>query len=113
MAVTNEERVKAAKALYERGKAMNKDKTYTLRDITDEEFVLLGKMDMSETISSTDSKGNWYNQRFKQFNEMLKAFDVLAEFKTLKPKGGEYSFTKRNKTFIMMLFREYNKSFLS
>lgn len=50
--MTNEERVKAAKALYERGKAMNKDKTYTLRDITDEEFVLLGKMDMSETITA-------------------------------------------------------------
>lgn len=42
---------------------------------------------------------------------MLKAFDVLAEFKTLKPKGGEYSFTKRNKTFIMMLFREYKGKF--
>lgn len=109
--MTNEEKVRAAKALYERGKAMNKDKTYTLRDITDEEFVILGKVDMSKTASSTDSKGNWYIQRFKQFNEMLSAFDVLEEFKQLKPKGGEYSFTERNKIFIMMLFREYTDKF--
>lgn len=87
------------------------EKKYTLRDITDKDFEQLNKMDMKDTFSNTDSKGNWYNQRYKQFREMLNAFNVLDEFKQLKSKGNRYSFTERNKSFILMLFREYNGKF--
>ena len=87
------------------------EKKYTLRDITDKDFEQLNKMDMKDTFSNTDSKGNWYNQRYKQFREMLNAFNVLDEFKQLKSQGNRYSFTERNKSFILMLFREYNGKF--
>ena len=99
-----------AKKLYENAKAMKKEHRYTLRDITDEEFVICGKEDKSEDKDGIDSKKNWYIQKFKQFKEMMNAFDVLEEFESIKPKG-EYSFSERNKTFILMLFREYSGKF--
>lgn len=99
-------RLEEAKKLYENAKAMKKEQCYTLRDITDEDFVLREKRDKSKTEDAIDSKKNWYIQRFKQFKEMMNAFDVLKEFESIKPKG-EYSFSERNKTFILMLFREY------
>ena len=34
------------------------EKKYTLRDITDKDFEQLNKMDMKDTFSNTDSKGN-------------------------------------------------------
>lgn len=96
---------------YVNGKVQKNDRAFTLRDITDEEFVKLEKIDMKDSFSSIDSKENWYNQRYKQLREMMKAFDVWEEFTGLKRKGESYSFSQRNKQFILMLFREYNGKF--
>lgn len=109
--MTNDDRVKAAKEFYEKAKSVKSEKKYTLSDIAGEEFVLLGKDDKFDSENGTDSKENWYSKRYKQFREMLKAFDIFEEFKKIKPKGKGYSFTERNKTFIMMLFREYTGKF--
>lgn len=105
------EAIKAALALYEEGKAKSQSRRYTLKDITDEEFSILGKEDKSQSEEGIDSTASWYNQRFRQFKEMLKAFDVLDEFNGLRPKGHVNTFTERNKNFILMLFREYSGKF--
>lgn len=112
--MTDEEKKEAiaeAKDLYKNGKAKKNERVFTLRNITDEEFVKLNKIDKKDFYSSIDSKENWYNQRYKQLREMLKAFDVWEEFTGLKHKGEFYSFSQRNMEFLMMLFREYNGKF--
>ncbi len=112
--MTDEEKKEAiaeAKDLYKNGKAKKNERVFTLRNITDEEFVKLNKIDKKDFYSSIDSKENWYNQRYKQLREMLKAFDVWEEFTGLKRKGEFYSFSQRNMEFLMMLFREYNGKF--
>ncbi|HQM01749.1 MAG TPA: hypothetical protein PLH98_14540 [Ruminococcus flavefaciens] len=112
--MTDEEKKEAiaeAKDLYKNGKAKKNERVFTLRNITDEEFVKLNKIDKKYFYSSIDSKENWYNQRYKQLREMLKAFDVWEEFTGLKHKGEFYSFSQRNMEFLMMLFREYNGKF--
>ncbi|MDE7390802.1 MAG: hypothetical protein K2M82_07675 [Lachnospiraceae bacterium] len=102
--------LKAAKESYKKKKNEETEKEcYSLKNITDEDFVLRGKEENSE--NGVDPKEQWYNQRFRQLKEMLKAFDVLEEFNSIKPKGSEYSLSKRNKDFILMLFREYSGKF--
>lgn len=82
-------------------------KFYTLREITNEEFDILGKKDMKEELYGTDAKKIWYIQRFKQLIEILSCLKIQDEFKKLK-KVKTYSFSKRNKEFILLLFKEYD-----
>ena len=107
----NKDELADAIGLYKNGRIKRNKHLYTLRNITDEEFVKLEKIDMKDFRSSTDSKEIWYNQRYKQLREMLKAFDVWDEFTSLKRKGKPYSFSQRNRSFILMLFREYTGKF--
>lgn len=100
-----------AKTLYEKARAARTEKRYSLNDITDIEFDLLKKMDMSQTLHGTNSKKNWYRQRYGQFQEMMKAFDISDELTKIRKSGGGYAFTERNKEFILMLFREYTDKF--
>lgn len=97
-----------AKKLYEQAKD---DRRYSLQDITDAEFDLLEKMDMSQTLHGTNSKKNWYRQRYGQFQEMMNAFDISNELTKIRKSGVGYAFTERNKSFILMLFREYTGKF--
>ena len=96
--------------LYKKGKVKGNECSFTLRNITDEEFEKLGKIDM-KNYSYSDSKEIWYNQRYKQLREMLKAFDVWDEFTGMKQKGKKYSFSNRNRFFILILFQEYTGKF--
>lgn len=90
-------------------------KRYTLKDVINEEFTINNRMqrfDDNPDIAEDDHRKSWYEQRSRQFTEMLRAFDVKAEMEILKKKcGTNYAFSERNKDFILRLFSQYNDQF--